>query len=118
VGPGARLHRQHASHSRKNVSLPLSSHEVQCENQFASGAAFQQQLHKRYIYLVAVTKYSAISAISMMQCVADDGKSEHRVCIFKNIVLWEGQLLYVANGELAFVFICKPCVSFTNSGQG
>ncbi len=54
----------------------------------------------------------------MMQCVVDDGKSEHRVCIFKNIVLWEGQLLYVANGELALVLICKPCVSFPESDQG
>ncbi|KAL0039375.1 hypothetical protein WJX79_005487 [Trebouxia sp. C0005] len=60
VGPGNRLHHQHAPHSQKDVSLPLSSHE----------------------------------------CVVEDGKPEHRVCIFKNIVLWEGQLQYVAHGEL------------------
>ena len=32
----------------------------------------------------------------------EDGKSEHRVCIFKDIVLWEGQLHYVAHGELFY----------------
>jgi len=36
----------------------------------------------------------------LVQCVFDDGKSEHRVCIFTDIVLWEGQLLYVADGQL------------------
>lgn len=54
----------------------------------------------------------------MVQCVVEDGKSEHRVCIFKNIVLWEGQLLYVANGELVHVLVRKPCVSFAKSHQG
>ena len=39
--------------------------------------------------------YSVISAVLMVQCVVEDGKSEHRVCIFKNIVLWEGQLLWL-----------------------
>lgn len=62
--------------------------------------------------------YSVISAVLMVQCVVEDGKSEHRVCIFKNIVLWEGQLLYVANGELVHVLVRKPCVSFAESHQG
>lgn len=34
-----------------------------------------------------------------MQCLHEDGKSEHRVCIFKEIILWEGQLLYIAKGD-------------------
>ena len=33
-----------------------------------------------------------------VQCVFEDGTAEHRVCIFKDIVLWEGQLTYVAKG--------------------
>ena len=36
-----------------------------------------------------------------MQCIYEDGKSEHRVCIFYNIVLWDGQLLYLADGKFA-----------------
>lgn len=35
----------------------------------------------------------------MLQCIYEDGKSEHRVCIFYDIVLWEGQLLYLAEGN-------------------
>ena len=35
----------------------------------------------------------------VMQCVYDDGKSEHRVCMFENLALWEGQLIYVADGK-------------------
>lgn len=34
-----------------------------------------------------------------VQCLHEDGKSEHRVCIFKDIILWEGQLLYIAKGD-------------------
>ena len=118
MGPGNRLHHQHAPHSQKDVSLPLSSHEVQCEGQFASDAAPQQQLCKRCFYLLALRNHSAMSATLMVQCVVEDGKPEHRVCIFKNIVLWEGQLQYVAHGELAHLITRKPCVSFPESHQG
>ena len=41
-----------------------------------------------------------------MQCIYDDGKSEHRVCVFEDLVLWEGQLIYVADGELRFEQAC------------
>ncbi len=48
--------------------------------------------------------------ILVVQCVVEDGKSEHRVCIFRNVVLWEGQLLYVGNGEPVHVLVRKSRV--------
>lgn len=47
---------------------------------------------------------ACISPGDTVQCVYDDGKAEHRVCIFKDIVLWEGQLLYVAKGECFLLY--------------
>lgn len=35
------------------------------------------------------------------QYVYDDGKSEHRVCAFEDLVLWEGELIYIADGKYA-----------------
>ena len=36
----------------------------------------------------------------VLQCVYEDGTSEHRVCIFEDIVLWNGELLYFTDGML------------------
>lgn len=36
----------------------------------------------------------------VLQCVYEDGTSEHRVCIFEDIVLWNGELLYLSDGTL------------------
>lgn len=48
--------------------------------------------------LVAIAGDVFISWRDAVQCLHEDGKSEHRVCIFKDVVLWEGQLLYIAKG--------------------
>lgn len=57
----------------------------------------ENQLHRQHPFH---SQKNVSLPLSSHECVVEDGKSEHRVCIFKNIVLWEGQLLYVANGEL------------------
>lgn len=42
-----------------------------------------------------------------MQCMYDEGGPEHRVCKFKNLLIYESNIHYVYTGTLSFVAHCS-----------
>lgn len=57
----------------------------------------------------ALERWFLTPCIFCLQCPFDDGVPAHRVCVFKNLVMFQGQLFYIYSGELLQMLTVLSC---------